>query len=401
MMKILELFSGYGTATFALKRLNIPHEIIGYSDIDKYANQCFKMNHGGPELGDCTKIDETKLPDFDLLTGGFPCQSFSVAGKGKGELDTRGTLFHEIIRIAEHKKPKYMLLENVKGLTNKNHRETFEKILSEIKRIGYSAKIKVLNSKEHGIPQNRERVWFVCFREIEDFKQFNWPEPVPLKIFLKDILEDTEEERYELNAKETAKLMEAFKRANAEPYENVGIMAGNFSRYKMKSPRNPNFEEWGVSWCINTSNNNAVLVRKKKVDLKYYLNDSQIKTLQRNFGAKGKILEITKDPSIIEKITYPSRINQVKDAKTSPTLTSSMGTGGGNVPCITNKSPRECKWFEDVSPALLSRDYKDPKVVGCALRTWPRNNKDAKNSPERGKRVEARKDQVSNAITTH
>jgi len=157
------MFAGYGGAEFSLKKAGIEYECIGFSEIDKYAIQCFEQNHKGKNFGDCTKINPNELPDFDLLTGGFPCQSFSVAGKGLGELDTRGTLFNEIIRIAEVKKPKMMLLENVKGLTNKPHRATFEKILSELDRIGYVVKWKVLNSKEYGIPQNRERVIFCLF----------------------------------------------------------------------------------------------------------------------------------------------------------------------------------------------------------------------------------------------
>ena len=112
-MRILELFSGYGTASFALKQLGIDFEIIGYSDIDKYANQIFWNNHwkevkplrliNNPprELGDVKNIDPKRLEDFDLLTGGFPCQAFSLSGKGLGELDTRGTLFNEIIRIEQ------------------------------------------------------------------------------------------------------------------------------------------------------------------------------------------------------------------------------------------------------------------------------------------------------------
>ena len=208
-MKILELFSGYGTASFGLKRLGIPYELVGYSDIDKYANQCFQQNHGGKELGDVTKINPYELEDFDLLTGGFPCQSFSVAGKGLGELDTRGTLFNEIIRIAEVKNPRYMLLENVKGLTNKPHRETFNKIISEIKRIGYYVSWMVLNSKEYGIPQNRERVWFVCFKEKEDYNRFEFPQKEELKIFLKDILEDEVDEKYYLSEKQTKRLLES------------------------------------------------------------------------------------------------------------------------------------------------------------------------------------------------
>ncbi len=212
-MKILELFSGYGTASFALKQLGIDFEIIGYSDIDKYANQCFKQNHWRNmpfsldefgtnythELGDVTKIDPNKLKDFDLLTGGFPCQAFSVAGKGLGELDARGTLFNEIIRIAEVKKPRYMLLENVKGLLSKKHAPTFEKILSELDRIGYSVHWKVLNTKDYGIPQNRERIFFVCFRDSEDLELWKgFPGKEDWNILLKDILEDNVDEKYYL-----------------------------------------------------------------------------------------------------------------------------------------------------------------------------------------------------------
>lgn len=114
------MFAGYGRASFALNKVGIDFKIVGVSEIDKYAKQYYTQNHKGYHYGDCTKIDPKEIPDFDLLTGGFLSQSFSVADKGMGELDTRGTLFHEIIRIVEVKKPKYMLLENVKGLTFKN-----------------------------------------------------------------------------------------------------------------------------------------------------------------------------------------------------------------------------------------------------------------------------------------
>lgn len=205
MLKVLELFSGYGTTSHALKQLNIPFELIGYSDIDKYANQCFQQNHGGKELGDVKNIRTEDLKDFDLLTGGFPCQSFSVAGKGLGELDTRGTLFNEIIRIAEAKQPKYILLENVKGLTFKKHKDTFNKIISELERIGYNVYWKVLNSKDFNIPQNRERIWFVCFRKDLEHN-FKWPHVQPATIFLKDILEAEVEEKYFIKQEQVNKL---------------------------------------------------------------------------------------------------------------------------------------------------------------------------------------------------
>jgi DNA-cytosine methyltransferase len=117
----------------------------------------------------------------------------------QGELDPRGSLFYEIIRIAEVKKPKYMLLENVKGLTCKKFKDTFNKILSELDRIGYSVYWKVLNSKDFGIPQSMARVWFVCFRKDIDTKTFKFPEPVELKIFIKDILEPQVDSKYYLS----------------------------------------------------------------------------------------------------------------------------------------------------------------------------------------------------------
>jgi DNA (cytosine-5)-methyltransferase 1 len=212
-MRILELFSGYGTASFALKQLGIDYELVGYSDIDKYANQCFRQNHCpvdmDREFGDCTKINPNDLDDFDLLTGGFPCQTFSIAGKHMGELDTRGTLFNEIIRIAAVKKPRYMLLENVKGLLSPRHEKTFQKILSELRRIGYHVHWKVLNTKEHGIPQNRERVFIVCFRDHNEWFNFQYPDKEELKLLLGDILEEHVDEKYYLSDEQVKRLIDS------------------------------------------------------------------------------------------------------------------------------------------------------------------------------------------------
>lgn len=226
MIRLFEMFAGYGGASFALKKAGVDFECVGYSEIDKFAIQCYEQNHTKqgyvqdsllmrkvPNFGDCTKIVPEELPDFDLLTGGFPCQSFSVAGKGKGELDPRGTLFFDIIRIAEVKKPKYMLLENVKGLTTKKHKATFDKMLSELDRIGYHVHHKVLNSKDFGIPQNRERVFFACFRKGSIYNNperawwFYGPKQEDLKIFLKDILEEEVEEKYFLKEETLKKLV--------------------------------------------------------------------------------------------------------------------------------------------------------------------------------------------------
>ncbi len=166
MIKVFEMFAGYGGASFALKKAGIEFESVGFSEINKYAIDCYKQNHGDIiNYGDCKNIDPGSLPDFDLLTGGFPCQSFSTAGKGLGENDIRGTLYQDIIRIAEIKKPKHILLENVRGLICKRHEKTFKKILSELDRIGYIVDWRLLNSSNFGTPQKRERVYIICRRK--------------------------------------------------------------------------------------------------------------------------------------------------------------------------------------------------------------------------------------------
>jgi DNA (cytosine-5)-methyltransferase 1 len=160
-MKYFSMFAGIGGFDLALNRKG--HECVGYSEIDKYAIQVYN-NHfkDVKNYGDATKIEPRELPDFDLLCAGFPCQAFSIAGKRRGFEDTRGTLFFEIARIAKAKRPSYMLLENVKGLLNHEKGETFHIIIQTLWELGYDVQWMVLNSKFFGVPQNRERVFFVC-----------------------------------------------------------------------------------------------------------------------------------------------------------------------------------------------------------------------------------------------
>src|SRR3989344_75902 len=239
-LKVFDMFSGYGGAEFALKKARINHECIGYSEIKKHAITCFNLNHPNiKNYGDCTKIDTKTLPDFDLLTGGFPCQPFSEAGKHKGELDTRGTLFYDIVRIAEAKKPKYMLLENVRGLTSKPHKETFDKILGELDRIGYKVYWDILNSKEYGTPQNRERLLFVCFRKDIN-KLFKFPKKEELKLFLKDIVEQPSKEIL---------VSVAWRNKNRSLHQAKGLPYGTFP----KEYHYQYYKDIGVSFAVKSA----------------------------------------------------------------------------------------------------------------------------------------------------
>lgn len=214
-IKVFEAFAGYGGASFGLKLASIPHKVVGFSEWDKWAIELFQANHPGiplfpPSSGDITKIDEKSLPDFDLFTGGFPCQPFSSAGLGNGELDMRGTLFYDILRIVSYKLPKHILLENVKGLTHRKHKPTLEKIVSELENLGYQVFKQVLNTKHYGVPQNRERLWIYARHEGQLSKDWEIdPGKVDIgDVRLKDFLDKSPEEYLWLNETQIARLIE-------------------------------------------------------------------------------------------------------------------------------------------------------------------------------------------------
>ena len=165
MIKIASLFSGIGGfekgIAQASEKLEINTEFVFASEIDKHARKIYKKNFGVEPHGDIKKINANDIPDIDLLCGGFPCQSFSISGKRRGFEDTRGTLFFEIMRIAEIKQPKVLFLENVEGLLSHNKGRTFGTILRTMDEMGYDAEWQVFNSKNHGVPQNRQRVFII------------------------------------------------------------------------------------------------------------------------------------------------------------------------------------------------------------------------------------------------
>ncbi len=178
-IRFFDMFSGIGGFRSGLEAIG-GFECVGYCEIDKYARQAYEaMYDTGGELyfDDARKIIPEQLPDFNLLVGGFPCQPYSICGARKGFDDTRGTLFFEIARIAAAKKPKYLCLENVPGLLNHDSCRTFEVILHTLDELGYDVAWQVLNSKNFGVPQSRNRVFIVgylrgkCAGEVLSFTQ--------------------------------------------------------------------------------------------------------------------------------------------------------------------------------------------------------------------------------------
>ena len=164
-IRFFDMFAGIGGFRSGLEAVG-GFECVGYCEIDPYARKAYEAlydTRGEKFYGDATKIIPEQLPDFELLCGGFPCQSFSIAGTRRGFEDTRGTLFFEVARIAAVKRPKYLYLENVPGLLNHNSGGTFQVILNTLDDLGYDVAWQVLNSKNFGVPQERKRVMLVGF----------------------------------------------------------------------------------------------------------------------------------------------------------------------------------------------------------------------------------------------
>jgi len=163
-MKYIDLFGGIGGFSYGIEQATKGKwECVWYCDNDKYAVQTYNKNYGeNYEATDITTVKTTDIPDHDCICGGFPCQTFSIAGKRRGFEDIRGTMFFEIMRIAKAKRTKYLFLENVKGLLNHNKGKTFTSILQTLEELGYETQWMVLNSKFFGVPQNRERVFIIA-----------------------------------------------------------------------------------------------------------------------------------------------------------------------------------------------------------------------------------------------
>lgn len=175
--------------------------MIWANDIDKYACITYRSNFPTVELveGDIQSIDSNNIPECDIITAGFPCQPFSIAGYQRGLNDPRGRLFYEIVRIVHDKKPKIIFLENVKNLVSHNNGITFKNILNALENEGYYLKYAVLNSLEYGnVPQNRERVYIVGFLDKSMYEAFKFPEPVSLTVTIHDIIKPWEkkDEKY-------------------------------------------------------------------------------------------------------------------------------------------------------------------------------------------------------------
>lgn len=258
-IRVFEAFAGYGSQSLALERLkrNFPdfdYEIVGISEIDKYAIQAYNALHPNvPNYGDISKIDWSQVPDFDLFTYSSPCQDFSNAGLQKGGTEgsgTRSSLLWECRRAIVAKRPKYLLLENVAALVSQKFLPLFNKWQAELASYGYSNFAEVLNAKDFGVPQNRERVFLVS---ILGESSYHFPKPFKLEKRLKDVLEPKVDEKYYLSDK----MVESFAMNGRLNSSQDGVVsqvediapthtAGHGNCPKIQEPLNPDGGATGV-----------------------------------------------------------------------------------------------------------------------------------------------------------
>lgn len=194
--KFIDLFAGIGGIRLGFQEYF--GECVFSSEWNKYASMTYEANFNHKPAGDITQIDPQEIPSFDILLAGFPCQPFSMAGLKKGFEDTRGTLFFYIAKIIDYHKPKIVFLENVKALKNHDKGRTYKVIENTLQNLGYNVHTKIINAKDFGVPQNRERIYIVCFLEKLNFE---FPKVKSIHTRVGDILEHNVENKYTISDK--------------------------------------------------------------------------------------------------------------------------------------------------------------------------------------------------------
>lgn len=249
ILKYVSLFSGVGGFEQALNRFDT--QCVLSSEIDSFANKAYENLYGEKTVGDITKVETTIIPDHNLLVGGFPCQSFSISGKRLGFADkARGTLFFEIARIVKEKKPKYLLLENVKGLIGHDKGNTLNTIIETLDSLGYTIDFTILNSKFYNVAQNRERLYILAIRndlvvpedwliegnnvlskakrrlQLQGIHTFNFQWIYPNKVMKKieDILEENVDEKYYISEEKAKKLIRIPRTATDNGIRKIGYI---------------------------------------------------------------------------------------------------------------------------------------------------------------------------------
>ena len=343
-LRLIELFAGIGSQTQALTNIGIAHKVVAISEIDKYAIQSYEAMHGkANNLGDIRKIEE--LPDADLWTYSFPCQDISVAGKGAGIKEgTRSGLLFEVerlLRVASEKGtlPKYLLLENVKNLVSKKFKADFDKWLDFLSELGYTNYWKVLNAKDYGIPQNRERVFCVSIRG--EHEPFVFPKPKELTIRLRDMIDETVEEKFYLKESTIRSILHSTFNSRRDSIRPGDGLANTLLARDWRGPQCVQVGEVvGEKWD-----------KMHDISKRVYEPNGIAPTVHCQQGGNTE-LKIAEDFVLggLQKHQTP-RTDGI-----SPTLTEAMGKGGGQTPIIIDTAEPKERFYKQAFETLKENE---------------------------------------------
>lgn len=399
-IRIIDLFGGVGGFRLGLERAG-DVECVGYYEIDKYAVQTYNTNiKERHEPGDIREVDAGGIPDHDLLCAGFPCQSFSIAGRREGFDDTRGTLFFEIARVLEEKRPEVCLLENVLGLLSHDEGRTFGKILDTLQSLGYRLEWQVLNSKDWGVPQNRERVFIVGWKGDREQTIFPiFPKESGTRVTLADVLEDEVPEKYYLSERMVKHLQEHLERHKALGH-GFGMRVLDKDTITAPACEEGYGTRSSAGYVANTisqryhKDGSENLIRIKELDNKFRFHKDDY----RKSGMQGK--DVMKTEAICDIVdNHPKliqvrsgRLNDIREYKgESPTLTENLGTGGGNVPMVYNLQPEPKISKDDGNSYGLD-------TKGCRQAVEVKNGKEVASVLRHGRGWETKDDGTSHSL---
>lgn len=343
-LRLIELFAGIGSQTQALTNIGIAHKVVAISEIDKYAIQSYEAMHGtANNLGDIRKIEE--LPDADLWTYSFPCQDISVAGKGAGIKEgTRSGLLFEVerlLRVASEKGtlPKYLLLENVKNLVSKKFKADFDKWLDFLAELGYTNYWKVLNAKDYGIPQNRERVFCVSIRG--EHEPFVFPKPKELTIRLRDLIDEKVDEKFYLKESTIRSIIHSNFNSRRDSIRPGNGLANTLCARDWRGPQCVQVGEVvGEKWD-----------KMHDISKRVYEPNGIAPTVHCQQGGNTE-LKIAEDFVLggLQKHQTP-RTDGI-----SPTLTEAMGKGGGQTPIIIDTAEPKERFYKQAFETLKENE---------------------------------------------
>lgn len=344
-LRLIELFAGIGSQTQALKNIGVPHKVVAISEIDKYAIQSYEAMHGKVNnLGDIRAIKA--LPDADLWTYSFPCQDISVAGKGAGIKEgTRSGLLFEVERLLNVASesgtlPKYLLLENVKNLVSKKFKADFDRWLSFLSSLGYTNYWQILNAKDYGIPQNRERVFCVSIRG--EHSPFVFPKKQELKLRLRDMIDAVVDEKYYLKESTIRSIINSTFNARRDSIRDLNGLACCLKARDFHEPQCVQVGEVvGEKWD-----------KMHDISRRVYEPDGISPTVHCQQGGNTEL-------KIAENFVLGGlQAHQTpRTDGVSPALTEAMGKGGGQTPVIidTNQAAAE-RFFKQAVETVLENE---------------------------------------------